>query len=263
MLASFSYRRDGVHPGLKETSPTSSPRSCPAPPCEEYLRQGRPQPGRLAELIAKITQMDADLPQWTAEAVRGLTAPTMLIIGDSDIVHPEHAVKIFRLLGGGVIGDLAGLPRRAWPSSPAPWSPTSPWSRRPTGSPRWSATSSTPRPAEDLSRGGAAARQVGSPAPWPGWRTWPSRSCSACVRRGRLRDRRPLVEAVTAGSFLGLVLAPIGVGVGGSGPISRTWHGGSGPFACLARWVGGSAPCTRLAPTDQLNPSVPITMWAR
>jgi hypothetical protein len=35
----------------------------------------------------------------------------MLIIGDSDIVQPEHAVEIFRLLGGGVIGDVAGLPR--------------------------------------------------------------------------------------------------------------------------------------------------------
>jgi hypothetical protein len=27
------------------------------------------------------------------------------------IVRPEHAVEMFRLLGGGVIGDLAGLPR--------------------------------------------------------------------------------------------------------------------------------------------------------
>ena len=36
--------------------------------------------------------------------------PTLLIIGDSDIVRPEHAVEMFRLLGGGVMGDLAGLP---------------------------------------------------------------------------------------------------------------------------------------------------------
>jgi pimeloyl-ACP methyl ester carboxylesterase len=39
-----------------------------------------------------------------------IAAPTMLIIGDSDIVQPEHAVEMFRLLGGGVIGDLVGLP---------------------------------------------------------------------------------------------------------------------------------------------------------
>ena len=56
--------------------------------------------------------MDADLPQWTADGRPGpRPAPTMLVIGDSDIVQPEHTVEMFRLLGGGVIGDLAGLPR--------------------------------------------------------------------------------------------------------------------------------------------------------
>jgi pimeloyl-ACP methyl ester carboxylesterase len=34
----------------------------------------------------------------------------LVIVGDSDIVRPEHAVELFRLLGGGVIGDIAGLP---------------------------------------------------------------------------------------------------------------------------------------------------------
>jgi hypothetical protein len=34
----------------------------------------------------------------------------MIVLGDSDIVRPEHAVAMFRLLGGGVPGDLTGLP---------------------------------------------------------------------------------------------------------------------------------------------------------
>ena len=38
------------------------------------------------------------------------SAPTPLIIGDSDVVRPEHAVELFRLRGGGVPGDLASLP---------------------------------------------------------------------------------------------------------------------------------------------------------
>jgi hypothetical protein len=32
------------------------------------------------------------------------------MIGDSDVVRPEHAVQMFRLLGGGVAGDVVGLP---------------------------------------------------------------------------------------------------------------------------------------------------------
>jgi hypothetical protein len=32
------------------------------------------------------------------------------VIGDADGTRPEHAVDMFRLRGGGVFGDLAGLP---------------------------------------------------------------------------------------------------------------------------------------------------------
>src|SRR4030095_15562950 len=103
--------------------------------------------------------MGADVPEWTADDLRGLAAPTMLVYGDSDIVRPEHMAETFRLLGGGVPGDVAGLPRArlapapapGCPCSPAP--PTSPWSSAPTGWPRWSGSSSTPRPA-DLRSGG-------------------------------------------------------------------------------------------------------------
>src|SRR6266446_5000590 len=44
------------------------------------------------------------------QAISAIDIPILLIIGDSDIVTPEHAVAIFRLLGGGVLGDLAPMP---------------------------------------------------------------------------------------------------------------------------------------------------------
>ena len=34
----------------------------------------------------------------------------LIMVGDSDIVRPEHVVEMFRLVGGGVAGNLAGLP---------------------------------------------------------------------------------------------------------------------------------------------------------
>jgi pimeloyl-ACP methyl ester carboxylesterase len=48
---------------------------------------------------------------WPPEEIRGIVAPTLLIFGDSDVIRLEHAVEMFRLLGGGVMGDLAGLPQ--------------------------------------------------------------------------------------------------------------------------------------------------------
>ena len=37
----------------------------------------------------------------------------MIVVGDSDIVRLEHAVELFGLLGGGVMGDLE------WPAAVA------------------------------------------------------------------------------------------------------------------------------------------------
>ena len=111
VLASFSYRLDGLHPGLMDNISELKPEHLAGTPFEQDYARVAPNPGDWPRLIQKITQMDADLPEWTADQIRGITAPTMLIIGDSDIVQPEHTVEIFRLLGGGVIGDLNGLPR--------------------------------------------------------------------------------------------------------------------------------------------------------
>jgi pimeloyl-ACP methyl ester carboxylesterase len=111
VLASASYRLDGLHPGLLDNISELKPEHLAGTPFEQDYARVAPNPGDWPKLIEKIGQMEHDVPEWSADDVRGITAPTMLITGDSDIVRPEHSVEIFRLLGGGVIGDLAGLPR--------------------------------------------------------------------------------------------------------------------------------------------------------
>jgi pimeloyl-ACP methyl ester carboxylesterase len=110
-VASFSYKLDGLHPGLLEGIAGLTPEALAGTPFEEAYLKTAPNPDDWPTLISKITQMDQDLPEWPSEAIQSLAAPVLLIIGDSDIVRPEHAVETFRLLGGGVIGDLTGLPR--------------------------------------------------------------------------------------------------------------------------------------------------------
>jgi pimeloyl-ACP methyl ester carboxylesterase len=61
-------------------------------------------------LIAKLKQLDAEIQDCPPEEIRSIEAPPLVMIADSDVVRPEHAVEMFRLLGGGVAGDLAGLP---------------------------------------------------------------------------------------------------------------------------------------------------------
>ena len=111
VLASASYRLDGLHPGLLDGIQQLQPEHLAGTPFQEEYARIAPNPDDWPTLISKIKQMDADLPAWSPEDIQAIRAPTLLIIGDSDIVRPEHAVEMFRLLGGGVVGDIAGLPR--------------------------------------------------------------------------------------------------------------------------------------------------------
>ena len=35
---------------------------------------------------------------WSPDEIRSIQAPTLILLGDRDIVRPEHAVEMFRLL---------------------------------------------------------------------------------------------------------------------------------------------------------------------
>jgi pimeloyl-ACP methyl ester carboxylesterase len=111
VLASTSYRNEGLHPELMANLEQVRPEHLAGSPFEQDYARVAPNPGDWPKLIEKINEMNASLPEWTADQVRSIAAPTLLILGDSDIVQPEHIVEMFRLLGGGVIGDLVGLPR--------------------------------------------------------------------------------------------------------------------------------------------------------
>jgi pimeloyl-ACP methyl ester carboxylesterase len=111
VLASTSYRLDGLHPGLADTVEQVKPEHLAGSHFEQDYARVAPNPGDWPRLVEKINDMNANLPEYTADQIRSIAAPTMLIIGDSDIIRPEHIVEMFRLLGGGVAGDLAGLPR--------------------------------------------------------------------------------------------------------------------------------------------------------
>ena len=62
------------------------------------------------QLVEKVKTID-DSKSWPESAIRGLKMPVQLVVADSDILHLDHAVKFFRLLGGDVAGDLVGLPK--------------------------------------------------------------------------------------------------------------------------------------------------------
>src|SRR5215207_578598 len=109
VLVSVSFRSDGAQPELNEMLPTITPEAFSGTPIEAAYKEVAPNPEDFPRLVEKMKRLDTTPFAWPAEDVRGIEAPTMIVVGDADVVRLEHAVEMFRLLGGGAMGDLAGF----------------------------------------------------------------------------------------------------------------------------------------------------------
>jgi pimeloyl-ACP methyl ester carboxylesterase len=69
-----------------------------------FKEQADRKPG-FRNLIAKLIQLEKEPMAWEAE-VRQLKMPVLVIAGDADVSTLEHNVALFKLLGGGVMGDM-------------------------------------------------------------------------------------------------------------------------------------------------------------
>ena len=108
VVASASFTSDGMHAVALEMFPSITPELFVGSPIEEAYLRTAPNPGDFPKLVEKLTRLDTTDFAWPAEDIRGIAAPTLIVLGDSDGIRLEHAVELFGLLGGGVMGDLVG-----------------------------------------------------------------------------------------------------------------------------------------------------------
>src|SRR5215210_3030195 len=101
VVASASYTSDSMHPELLEMIPSITPEAFARSPIEEEYLRTAPNPDDFPTLVAKFKRLDMEPFAWPPEDIRGIAAPILLIVGDSDAIRLEHAVELFRLLGGG------------------------------------------------------------------------------------------------------------------------------------------------------------------
>jgi pimeloyl-ACP methyl ester carboxylesterase len=110
VLASVYYNNHGVYPEVLKVIETITPEAFAGTPWREEYDRIAPNPEDFPTLVAKLKELDLTFVGWPPEDIQAIEAPALIIIGDSDVVRPEHTVEMFRLIGGGVAGDLAGLP---------------------------------------------------------------------------------------------------------------------------------------------------------
>jgi pimeloyl-ACP methyl ester carboxylesterase len=110
VVMSASFRYDGMPAVAREMFPTITPEMFKGSPMEQAYLDLAPNPEDFPKLVEKLTALDSADFAWPEEEIRAIPAPTLVVIGDSDGITLEHAVEMFKLRGGGVMGDLAGMP---------------------------------------------------------------------------------------------------------------------------------------------------------
>ncbi|MHA6621423.1 alpha/beta fold hydrolase [Pseudonocardia sp. DLS-67] len=107
VLAATQYRPEGYH-DLSEPGSVRMPTPAEFAEMEREYRRVAPHPDGWEAFAAKLNGVVHTAPGWTADDMRRIAAPVLLVIGDTDFVRIEHAAEMLELIPD---ARLAVLPR--------------------------------------------------------------------------------------------------------------------------------------------------------
>ena len=108
VAASVAYDVKGWQPAFQAMIPQMNLEMFAGTPMEEAYRKLAVNPEGFAALATKLIALEKEPMAWE-EDVKKLKTPMLIVAGDADVSTLEHNVALFRLLGGGVMGDM-GVP---------------------------------------------------------------------------------------------------------------------------------------------------------
>jgi len=104
VLVSAGYARDGFYPEMlpmQAAVGAAMAESMKETPMYQSYAAIAPDPGEFPKLLDRMGEWMRKPYDWEQD-VKKLTMPVMLVYGDSDMFRPEHIVKFYQLLGGGL-----------------------------------------------------------------------------------------------------------------------------------------------------------------
>jgi pimeloyl-ACP methyl ester carboxylesterase len=103
--ASVAYDFEGWQPAFREFIPQMNVEMFVNMPFAAEYKKLAADPDGFPALDEKLIALEHEPMAWEAD-VKKMTTPVLIIIGDADVATLEHSVALFRLLGGGVMGDM-------------------------------------------------------------------------------------------------------------------------------------------------------------
>jgi pimeloyl-ACP methyl ester carboxylesterase len=104
-LASVAYDARGWQPEFTAFIPQMTVEMFVGMPFAAEYRKLAANPDSFPALVRRLIALEKEPMVWEQD-VRALKTPVLIIAGDADVVTLEHAVAMFRLLGGGIMGDM-------------------------------------------------------------------------------------------------------------------------------------------------------------
>jgi pimeloyl-ACP methyl ester carboxylesterase len=98
---------EGLAPGLVDLFATVKAEDIPKEFRQAY-EKAAPDPKGFASLVRKVMHQALAFKGWTPEELRSIRSPALVMVGDRDIVRPEHAVEMFRQLPNAQLAVLPG-----------------------------------------------------------------------------------------------------------------------------------------------------------
>jgi pimeloyl-ACP methyl ester carboxylesterase len=105
VAASVAYDFEGWQPAFKDVIPQMTVEMILQMPFAEDYPKLAANPNGFPELARKLIALEKEPMAWEND-VKALKTPVLIITGDADVATLEHSVALFRLLGGGVMGDM-------------------------------------------------------------------------------------------------------------------------------------------------------------
>lgn len=107
ILVSSFYQREGTAPGFFDGLHAATLENMPAPLKVAYLHINNDQKG-LQAMFTKDRERMLRFKDWTDQDLRSIKAQTFIIAGDHDIVTPEHAAKMSKIVPNSTLMILPG-----------------------------------------------------------------------------------------------------------------------------------------------------------
>lgn len=105
IAASVAYDLRGWQPAFTAMIPKMTVEMIVGMPSAEDYRKLAPNPNGFPALAKKLIALEKEPMAWEAD-VKALKTPVLIITSDADVATLEHSVAMFRLLGGGGMGDM-------------------------------------------------------------------------------------------------------------------------------------------------------------